>query len=232
VGELLGRQRHSTQSEGSLSVGSYSPPASIGHTALEDVVRGISALEAHDGLLLRALCGLEHSLETYFEPPYEQRTARGIAAPPRLFEPAAATALLRAAFVTMEKRQKVSLVANLAKWSKTPFTAAELAEQHCADDLWNGPEVFSGAGSVPLVLAYLALDLLRAEVLPVFIQWMVERPSGFAQSNSHIVSRVVARMVQYFPETDAPFREACARSQGERSQGASMLQSLKFELRE
>lgn len=227
VGELLGRQGHSSGEPDALRVGSYSAASGITHVTLDVARRAFAALDAREGRLPRALCGLEFALRAYFEPPYNDRSRRGLAPPERLFEPRAAAAIFRALAETASKGETVPLTENLDRWAATPITADELLARDPPEGSWDATSPFLGASSLPLVTAYLALDALRAESAPVLARWMVTRPTAYARSNSHIIHEPAARMIQYFPEAEAAFMAAC---EGD-AQGEQIKRSLAMTLR-
>lgn len=178
------------------------------------------------------MCALDQPLRANFEPPYQLRSARGIAPPPRLFAPDAGAALARAAFATFEARADLPLSRELDRFAAGALTVESLLQARFAEDAYGAPLVFRGTHELPAVLAYLCLDLFGAEALPLLVRWLVEAPTGFAQANPHIITDVAARMIQYYPATEAPFRAACAGARGAGDQGEAILRSLSFTLRE
>jgi len=155
------------------------------------------------------------------------RRERNLTPPPKLFAPEAATVVLRALFETFESATPVPLSANIDRWSKKPFTPKELANCSFPSDAWNGPAHLRGAFDAPMPAMFIALDLLGADALPAFIKWTVTRSAPHAEANSHIAVDAVARMIQYYPSTEQPYRAACEKTRG---QGENMLRSLQFAL--
>ncbi len=227
VGELLGRQGHSSGDPDALRVGSYSAAMGITHVTLDDVRRAFAALDAREGRLPRALCGLEHALKSYYEPPYNDRARRDLSPPERLFEPRAVAAVLRALIETASRGERVPLTDNLDRWSSSPVTADELLAFEHPEGAHDTASPFAGAQSLPMVTAFLGLDALRRDVGPVLSRWLVTKPTGYARSNAHIINVAAARMIQYFPETEAPFMAACEGS----GQGELMRSSIAMTLR-
>lgn len=226
VGELLGRQRLHSGDPDALSVSSYSMPTGVSRVTLDDVRRGFGALDACGGQILRASCGLEYPLKEYFEPAYNDRHRRGLAAPDALFDPLAGAALLRAIMETVSRGERVPLGANVDRWSATPITVDELLRFDHPTEVWDAAPAIAGAPSLPMITAWLALDLLRADAAPVLARWLVGAPSPFARSNPHIAHEPATRMMQYFPATEAAFKDACGDGQG-----AAILRGVESELR-
>lgn len=227
IGEILGRQRHVTGDPNDLSVPSYSPPTGLARVTLDDVRRGFARLDACGAKLLRAACGLDTPLKYHFEPPYNDRNRRELAAPEPRFEPLAAAALLRAIMETAGRGERVPLAENVDRWSATPLTADELLGFEHPDNTWEAGSIAVGAHALSMVTAWVALDALRAAAAPVLARWLVTDATGHARSNPHIACEVGARMVQYFPETEAAFRAACEASE----QGAAIWRGVESELR-
>lgn len=209
-----------------LSISSYSLPSGVARCDLEAVRRAFSALERHEGQLLRALTGMHHALKSHFEPAYDQRNKRGLAAPAKMFTTQAATVLLRAVFAVIQKRGKVPLVHNVDVWSKQAFTARELAAQRFVADSWNATDELAGAFELSLSCMFIAIELLGAEALDAVLEWTVRAPTDFATANAHIAVEAVAALIRYFPETEERYRAESAKS----TQGADMLRSLEFSL--
>lgn len=224
-GDLV-HSRDDSASEG-LFIASYSNPTGIARVTLDDVCRAFAAIERYGALYPRAFCGLEYAMKDHFEPSYSDRRARNLAPPPKLFDEDAATVVLRALFETFSSAQPVPLSANIDRWAKDRITPAELAAKTFPDDAWSGPAHLRGAFDAPMPAMFIALDLLGADALPAIQRWTVEKPAPHAAANSHIAVDAVARMFQYYPATEQPYRAACEKTPG---QGASMLQSLQFAL--
>ncbi len=227
VGEILGRQPHVSGDRGGLSVGSYQVSQGVTRVTLDDVRRGFAALDACGGQLLRASCALEYPLKGHFEPPYNDRARRGLDAPAAVFDPLAGAALLRAIAETVARGERVPLADNVDRWSATPITVDELLRFEHPTPGHNPSPVFTGVHPLPMVTARVALDVLRAGAEPVLRRWLVEAPSGFAKVNSHIAHEPAARMIQYFPETEAAFKGAC---EAAGDQGTAIWSSVEREL--
>lgn len=229
VGELLGRQRNETGDPKDLGVASYSMPQGLAPVGLDDVRRAFDALESHQGMLLRACCGMEYPLQSWFEPAYQDQHRVGLQAPPRLFDPRAAAAILRAIMATTAERAAVPLSANVDRWAASPITVDALRGfEHPVPH--EGPAVFRGSHALPMITAWIALDALGADAAEVFVRWMVERPTGYAASNPHIVATVVARLIQYHPATRERMHAACHAPGAHREQGQRIWQSVVFEI--
>lgn len=228
VGEILGRRPHVSGDRAELSVGSYQASQGVSRVSLDDVRRGFAALDACGGQVLRASCGLEFALKAYFEPPYNERTRRDLAPPAALFDPLAGAAFLRAIMETPRLGERVPLAENVDRWAAAPITAAELVGFEHPVEVGAPRPALTGVHSLPMITAWIALDLLRADAEPVLRRWLVDAPSPFAKVNNHIAQAPAARMVQYYPATEAPFRAAC---EAGGAQGASIWTSVERELR-
>lgn len=228
VGELLGRQPHVSGDRDELSVGSHQIPQGMARVTLDDVRRGFAALDACGGQLLRESCALEYPLKGYFEPPYNDRARRDLDPPAPLFDPLAGAAFLRAIMETARLGERVPLSENVDRWSATPITADELIGFEHPVEVGAPRPALTGIHSLPMITAWVALDLLRADAEPVLRRWLVDAPSPFAKVNNHIAHAPAARMVQYFPATEAAFRAAC---DGSGTQGASIWTNVERELR-
>lgn len=224
-GDLV-HSRDDSAREG-LFISSYSNPTGIAPVSLEDVRRAFAAVERYGALYPRAFCGLEYAVKDHFEPDYSDRRARNLTPPPKLFAPEAATVVLRALFETFDSKKPVPLTANIDRWANKPFTPQELASCSFPSDAWNGPAHLRGAFEASMPAMFIALDLLGADALAAIQRWTVEQPAPHAEANSHIAVDAVARMFQYYPSTEQPYREACQKTPG---QGENMLRSLQFAL--
>lgn len=225
VGEMLGDLRENRDGPDCVNIRSYSAASAFRSQSLDDVREAFSQLDRHRGKLVRACCALKHALARWYEPTSEDRKARGIASPQKAFSEDAATVLLRAIFEQCGTRERVPLVENIDRWLAERWTPESLAAQTLPQDSQSHPQVL--APEVAQVLAYLALDLLGKDSLPVLARWLVEEPSSYATHNAHIIGDVAARMIQYYPETEQAFVAVC--EAGER-QGASILSTARQRL--
>jgi hypothetical protein len=224
-GELIARcSAHDKSSE--LMVMSYSHPQGLARVTLADVRRAFDACERNKGLLLRALCGLEHTLKSAFAPAYRVEDRRP-AERHEAFDEDAATAVLRAVDETVRARRVIPLADNVEGWASKRWTPQSLAELSFPDDAWKGPKALMGAFHLPMVVGFIALDLFGKDALPALSRWFVEAPAPFSRANPHIAGDVCARLVQRHPETEQPFRATCEASG---AHGQEMLSSLDFTL--
>lgn len=225
VGEMLGSVKEADDGLDRVSIGSYSAATGFRHQTLDDVREAFSALDRHRGKIVRACCALEYPLRYWFEPPYSDRAKRGVTPPPRAFSDDAATVLLRAVFAQCQTNERISLVENIDRWRDERWSPETLAAQSLPQDPWSHPQVLDLGVSLPL--AFIALDLLGKDSLPVLSRWLVQEPSPYAKNNPHIIGDVAARMIQYYPETEQAFVAVC--EAGDR-QGASILSTARQRL--
>jgi hypothetical protein len=220
VGELVETSRERNAGSEPTTFSGVSSSRGLRHNTLDDVRAAFSALDRRGGKLVRALSMLRYPLAAWFEPAHNDAARRGLARPERAFSVEAATVLLRAAFAQSAVRERLQLAPRVDEWAAQRWTADELAAQRFDPAPFEHPQI--GEHEHPHAMAYVALDLLGADALPVLIRWLVEAPLFFAAHNPHIIGAVAARMMQYYPETELPFVDACARSQ---EQGQRIMQS-------
>lgn len=212
------------------ALSSYSNPSGITSITLDEVRRAFQAIETFGATFSRAFCGLEHALDEYYEPEYADRHAKSVPRKAPLFEPAAGAVLLRALLqLYRAPTADLALSSNIDVWASKPLSAEEFANVTVGERSESG-DALDGGEAAPRVALYIVMELLGADALPVFIRWTVddETAAPYAKANAHIISKNVARFVQFYPEIATPYRQACKTAKG--GQGKSMLQSLDFEL--
>ncbi|MBL8679368.1 MAG: hypothetical protein JNK05_09395 [Myxococcales bacterium] len=225
VGEMLGELQENSEGLERVSVGSYSGTSGFRQQTPDDVRQAFSAMDRHRGKLVRACRLLEYGLARWFEPAYADRKSRGLPAPPKAFTDDASTVLLRAVFEQCQSNDRIALADNVDRWLGERWTPETLAAQVYPQDPHSHPQVREPG--VAHVLAYVALDLLGKDSLPVLARWIVEEPTFFARYNPHIIGDVAARMIQYYPETEQAFTAIC---EAHGSHGANVLLTMRQRL--
>lgn len=114
----------------------------------------------------------------------------------------AAHILLQAIAEQLASKTRLDLVKGAEKWAKLKLTPDLLVKK------LDPASTVDGWSDAQFGVAWLVLDCFGAGALPVFIDWLLLRPSGMAISNSHIISDAPKRMFTQYPETKKPFLAA------------------------
>ena len=189
---------------------SYSPPREIRAVDAGEMIR---AFEVIDETELELLKGLR-----FLGTPYEEcyggflSSGRKVKVRPAM-KREAEQLLLWAIIETLGSKKPVKLARKARAWARKELTP-DLFIRRLAPDSKLKPWF-----DAQVAAAWIVLNYFQAGALPVFVDWLVERPSGFVQANSHIIASPVTRMMVQHRSTRAPLltaiREARARARTE-----------------
>ena len=90
-----------------------------------------------------------------------------------------------------------------------------------------------GSGNPPqMAISFLLVDALRADALPILIDWALERPTFFSQWNPHVTYRPLAILVRLCPETREPMFAAIERAEAAGGEAAALADKLRSSLKQ
>jgi hypothetical protein len=173
---------------------SYSPPREIRAVNAEEMIRAFEVIDATE---LELLPGLR-----FLETPYEECYGGSFSSGEKVkVKPAmkreAEHLLLWAIIETLKSKRPPPLAKKARAWGKKELTPDLLIKQ------LNPASKLEAWFDAQVAAAWIVLNYFQAEALPIFVDWLVERPSGFVQANSHIMASPVARMMVQHRSTRA-----------------------------
>ncbi|MCC6554570.1 MAG: hypothetical protein IT372_16445 [Polyangiaceae bacterium] len=214
---------------GRYMVGSYDNLDALRPAGVPEMTRALATLEAHGLSLMRGLDYMTCALGRRYDP----NAGGGPELPWRpLMERDAAHLLIWAALEQIRAGRDVPVAAiapELLARPLTPEAVMEIVEPGAGCDDWRG--YCHGQTA----LAYLLLFYFREASLPIFIDWLLARPSDLAQRNAHILGVPAARLARMSPDAHAALLAACDREiaggDADRArQGASVKSSIEFNM--
>lgn len=180
------------EENGRWSLGSYSNPQSIRPIDAKELVRDFEAMDEGGIELVPALAFLQSVLEDCYGGSFSEGKKVKVKKP---MEKDAEQLLLWAVIEQLGSKKRVALAKGAAKWAKqklTPQVFVKKLDPRDQSDAW---------ADAQSSIAWLVLDFFGANAVPVFVDWLVARPSPFAKANPHIITDAPRRMMTQFPET-------------------------------
>ncbi len=222
----IGNFQQRTRNDPDFRAGSYSSPTTIARVTEAEVQRVFDVIDAHALDLLPGLAMASYALDWHWN------HRRGTTPKP-VFDKPAARMLLWALVETVGKERPPKLAPNGKAWAQQPLDAKTLIAKLDPSNPWR---VQQDGEDCQTTAAWLVLDYFEADAVDVFADWLIDRPSGMAEANTHIVGTPVARMMAIYPDAakrmTARLEQAAASSDEKRRARATALQStVSFEMR-
>ncbi len=197
-GDLVHARFAAPDAPDALTINSYTSPGPPSPCSLDDVRRAFAAVDRYGANVRLGMMALESAMGEFFE---QSKKKKGQW--PRLFDDAAAKALLVAFFEADKSAERLAVRAEDAdRWAKREVSVEWMKKQRFA-------EGERALGDLPKAAAWLALDLLGEEALSVLTWWFVEAPSPEIKESSFTAVDVLSRLIERYPSTKKAVWAAC-----------------------
>lgn len=198
-GDLVHARFGATGEPEALTINSYNDQGPLSPCSLDDVRRAFAAVDRYKANVRTGMMALEPALWAAFFEQSKKKKGQW----PRLFDDAAARALLVAFFEADKSAERLAVRAEDAdRWAGTETSVEWLKAQRFA-------EGERALGDLPKVAAWLAMDLLGEGSLPVLTWWFVEAPTPEIKESSFTAVDVLSRLIERYPSTKKAVWAAC-----------------------